>query len=588
MKNLTTIITAIILLTSITTAQFYSLSFDGVDDYVEVLHDDLLNISENGGDQGTIMSWIKINDINVDSYNRIISKKSFWSNPDGYELEVNPALNFITFLAGNSNFARGQFTFTNEWTHVVATFNGNLAKIYVNGVDVTIDDDIDAVAGNSIPLYIGNVSGSAGDTLAGGFDGLIDDVALYNNEYTQNEIQDIIINGITVNENVVGYWNFNEGTGATASDASGNGNDGSVYGATWNTDAVFPDPIYFELDSVFVRTGDTASVALYIDELQGIDIVGLEFEIDTGNDSIQIVGVNMSSSTEQWTAEVNHIDQTSQVAMAGFDPVASEGLLCELRFAVGYELPTDLYPLDILDVTINTGEYYFTGANGVLDVVNNHSPGEFNLVSPADGETSEVNSSNVSTPLVVSWGTAYDSDGDDVLYLLSSSAGEFSNLLSELVDNTVLYIPYQTIYDTMYYYGVSSITFDWTVGAYDNYDTTWASNGPWQYTIDVSQLSLQDEILPSYYILSQNFPNPFNPSTSIQYTIPENSIIKLTIFNIQGEEVNEIFNREHIPGQYTILWDGKDNNGNTLPSGMYFYRLSSKNYSSIRKMIFIK
>jgi len=63
---------------------------------------------------------------------------------------------------------------------------------------------------------------------------------------------------------------------------------------------------------------------------------------------------------------------------------------------------------------------------------------------------------------------------------------------------------------------------------------------------------------------------------------------KLTIFNIQGEEVNEIFNREHIPGQYTILWDGKDNNGNTLPSGMYFYRLSSKNYSSIRKMIFIK
>ena len=350
-----------------------------------------------------------------------------------------------------------------------------------------------------------------------------------------------------------------------------------------------PDPIYFALDdSVFVRTGDIANVGLHIDALQDIEIIGLEFEIDTGNDSIQIVGVNMSSATEQWTAEVNHIDQTSQVAMAGFDPVASEGLLCELRFAVGYELPTDLYPLDILDVTINTGEYYFTGANGVLDVVNNHSPGEFNLVSPADGETSEVNSSNVSTSLVVSWGTAYDSDGDDVLYLLSSSAGEFSNLLSELVDNTVLYIPYQTIYDTMYYYGVSSITFDWTVGAYDNYDTTWASNGPWQYTIDVSQLSLQDEILPSYYILSQNFPNPFNPSTSIQYTIPENSIIKLTIFNIQGEEVNEIFNREHIPGQYTILWDGKDNNGNTLPSGMYFYRLSSKNYSSIRKMIFIK
>ncbi|HJM46437.1 MAG TPA: LamG-like jellyroll fold domain-containing protein, partial [Candidatus Marinimicrobia bacterium] len=217
----------------------HSLSFDGVDDYVEVLHDDLLNISENGGDQGTIMSWIKINDINNDSYNRIISKKSNWDDPDGYELEVNPGQNIITLTAGNQNYGRGSFISTNNWVHVAATFNDTAANFYLNGYDITIDSVIEAITSNSLPLYIGNVSGSAGDSLASGFDGLIDDVALYNIQLSQNEIQEIFSNGITVNENVVGYWNFNEGEGDTLTDQTANGNDGTIYGATWSADVPF-------------------------------------------------------------------------------------------------------------------------------------------------------------------------------------------------------------------------------------------------------------------------------------------------------------------------------------------------------------
>ena len=83
--------------------QEYSLEFNGSTDYVEILHSSELNLA---GNQGTIMVRIKINDIYEDSYNRIVSKKSFWDNPEGYELEVNPGQNIITLVAGNDNFAR--------------------------------------------------------------------------------------------------------------------------------------------------------------------------------------------------------------------------------------------------------------------------------------------------------------------------------------------------------------------------------------------------------------------------------------------------------------------------------------------------
>jgi hypothetical protein len=212
-----------------------SLSFDGSDDYVSIPHNELLNIGDNGGNQGTVMAYIKLGDTNENDYLRIISKKSVWDNPDGYELEINPGQNIITLTAGNQNFGRGSFIPTNNWVHVAATFNDNAASFYLNGIDITIDGDIDPISGNSLPLWIGKVTGD--DTTAiNAFNGSIDDVALYNVQLSQNQIQEIISNGITVNENVVGYWNFNEGTGATLTDQTSSGNNGTINGATWSTD----------------------------------------------------------------------------------------------------------------------------------------------------------------------------------------------------------------------------------------------------------------------------------------------------------------------------------------------------------------
>ena len=124
------------------------------DDYVSISHNSVFNISS-----GTIIAYVKFDDITDNRYQRIISKKENWDDAAGYELEVNPVANTITFLAGGSELARGSFTSSVNWIQIVVTFSGTTATIYLNGSDITTDSSIGAVVDNSLPLWIGEVSG---------------------------------------------------------------------------------------------------------------------------------------------------------------------------------------------------------------------------------------------------------------------------------------------------------------------------------------------------------------------------------------------------------------------------------------------
>jgi len=89
---------------------------------------------------------------------------------------------------------------------------------------------------------------------------------------------------------------------------------------------------------------------------------------------------------------------------------------------------------------------------------------------------------------------------------------------------------------------------------------------------------------PQYFELSQNYPNPFNPSTKIQFSLPEDSKVKLTLFNILGEEVDELVNGEMNRGVHTITFNADD-----LTSGVYLYKLDVENqFTDVRKMILMK
>ena len=95
--------------------------------------------------------------------------------------------------------------------------------------------------------------------------------------------------------------------------------------------------------------------------------------------------------------------------------------------------------------------------------------------------------------------------------------------------------------------------------------------------------------LPVEYSLEQNYPNPFNPSTKINFNLPKNSNVKLEIFNIIGEKITTLIsNKEYQPGSYTVEWNGANQFGKQVPSGVYLYKIRADKFSSVKKMMMIK
>jgi hypothetical protein len=107
------------------------------------------------------------------------------------------------------------------------------------------------------------------------------------------------------------------------------------------------------------------------------------------------------------------------------------------------------------------------------------------------------------------------------------------------------------------------------------------------YTI-VQEWTTPTASLPAEYALLQNYPNPFNPDTDIQYQIPQAGWVKLTIYNVLGQEISTLVDGPREAGNYTVRWFGTDGQGRELGSGIYFYRLSAGDFTAVRKMVLMK
>jgi predicted CXXCH cytochrome family protein len=107
-------------------------------------------------------------------------------------------------------------------------------------------------------------------------------------------------------------------------------------------------------------------------------------------------------------------------------------------------------------------------------------------------------------------------------------------------------------------------------------------------TSSIAELKLVSDVEPvagmaTSYALSQNYPNPFNPSTTITFAIPQSGIVRLAVFDASGREVSLLVNGSYQAGNYQVNW-----NAANLPSGVYYYRLTSGSFSSVKKMVLAK
>ncbi|MCH8837858.1 MAG: Ig-like domain-containing protein [Candidatus Marinimicrobia bacterium] len=94
--------------------------------------------------------------------------------------------------------------------------------------------------------------------------------------------------------------------------------------------------------------------------------------------------------------------------------------------------------------------------------------------------------------------------------------------------------------------------------------------------------------LPSYYALYPNYPNPFNPSTTITFTVPRRERVRLAVYDIMGRPVRTILTATIEPGRHQVIWDGRDGRGRSVATGVYIYRLETPSKSMARKMMLLK
>jgi len=135
---------------------------------------------------------------------------------------------------------------------------------------------------------------------------------------------------------------------------------------------------------------------------------------------------------------------------------------------------------------------------------------------------------------------------------------------------------------------VSGESFTLEIGGVATEETfTWLANGESQEVLALTA-SEGGPVLPDDFELSQNYPNPFNPTTQISFTVPRAMTVSLDVYNVLGKKVATVFDGMADAGHNTVTWDGQSDDGATVASGIYFYRIKADDFVKTRKMVLMK
>ena len=104
----------------------------------------------------------------------------------------------------------------------------------------------------------------------------------------------------------------------------------------------------------------------------------------------------------------------------------------------------------------------------------------------------------------------------------------------------------------------------------------------------VDKVFVRQTVLPRVYALGQNFPNPFNPATTIQYSLPQAGPVSLKVYDMAGQVVRHLVEQDQVAGSHQAVWDGLDKAGAPTANGVYLYELRAGEFRALRKMLLLK
>ena len=175
------------------------------------------------------------------------------------------------------------------------------------------------------------------------------------------------------------------------------------------------------------------------------------------------------------------------------------------------------------------------------------------------------------------WDLRLESESDENLILFSSlfEGPAPKGLHVSIVDIQKRTIEYDFLSSSIEIQHKTSLSYDFKLVA-----------GDLDYVIQKSKEILEN--IPEEYALSQNYPNPFNPTTKMNYQLPKRSRVIISIYNIVGQEVRTLLNEDQDYGVHSITWNGVDQYGKSMATGVYFARLSTGSFSQTKKMLLLK
>jgi len=463
----------------------YSLDFDGEADYVEIIDESAMIAN---ADQMTLSGWIYPRGPNADSWTQFDGFFGFRNefDADFYLLQLG---NYK--VEGRLRSGDGVFTIatvensiiSETWHHLALTYDGSNIILYIDGIEAGSTEASGQITNESVPLTIGRL---VFENTNFDLDGQVDEVSLWNLALTEQAIQDYMYEDLTGEAGLVGYWNFNEGSGETANDASGNENNGSIYGATWSTNVPFSGEVQC----------DSSEVELW----------GECYSIE----NTTVLDLNDSGLTGSIPPEIGNLENLTYLDLTSNDLTGS--------------IPPEIGNLTNL-TSLGLGGNNLTGS----------IPSEIgNLINLT------------------------------VLYLNNNQlTGEIPESICDLPEDCNFYLssnqlcpPYPSCVED--YVGEQDIT-------------------------NCEQVSIVDEVLPITYNLSNPYPNPFNPNTTIEFFVPNSKLVTVKVYDIIGDEINTIINNELFSGNHTINW-----NGSNEPNGVYFIIMESGRFMDMKKVILLK
>ena len=117
---------------------------------------------------------------------------------------------------------------------------------------------------------------------------------------------------------------------------------------------------------------------------------------------------------------------------------------------------------------------------------------------------------------------------------------------------------------------------------------TWTENGDRIRIGELTTANKNNGNLPTSFTLKQNYPNPFNPETAIDYVVGTSGHVELAIYNTLGNKIKTLVSGYQTAGSYTVKWQADTDDGTSVASGVYFYKLTAGDYTDIRKMTLLK